>query len=859
MSYLIGGHRRWAGVLAMLFVLALPGLSSAAENQRAGERADRALRLVHPAMQGAAGGPALRAARATGPHSTQVRAQRLQRLLRGPAQQRRAGILRRAASDQCGDGLPAAGEQCDDGNLSDGDGCASDCQIEMPFDCTAADGSSSIGDGGFEFGGIIPNGVSNPFWTEAATDNDFDGFSFTPICNAAACLGDPGAGGLFQGTHWAWFGGGVGAPGGLPEVTSISQNTVIAAADTTLGFWAQRTACESGLADVLQVTIDANLVFTLTCDALDADFVYHSIDLTNASGGPYNDDASHNIMIESAMRVGLDGSISNIFVDFVVLGAPAAQPSVCTNSCGNGAPDGSEQCDDGNTDSLDGCSAMCEVEAGYECTDALAPTSQDAIADASFELGGISTSGQVNPFWAEAAGGAFEPICNAEGCGTSVPNTGTHFIWFGGVQDSMGVSNNQSVTQTVTLPAGASSLSFSALRGLCAPVMPEDKVEILLDGNVVETLTCDQQEVQYMRYSIDLLTAPGGPYNDGGAHTLQILGTTTGVDVNGASDLELDWTNVFLDDVSAPTGVTDPAQPSVCVLRETCFEEDFDPGVAGDLAQLGWVLFNTGAVSIDWGTSDDGICLSGLSSPNAGGNLTSGTGEAACIDTDVVGPGLVEAYLCTPMIDYSEAVNPQFDVKVNYQNFDGTSEDLFEILVGTATPDAGSIATYQSAFASTTNLGGFIGPGALISTQPAPASAHWCYHYRGNFDWWAQIDDMQIRADSCSAPLVDTDEDGVEDAADNCVDLPNADQRDSDNDGLGNLCDGDFDQDCLVNFSDLALQKAVFFMNGDLPEDMSGDETVNFEDLSALKSEFFKDYAASNPSGVAGNLCDAGR
>ncbi len=859
MSYQTRTNNRWRAALLSLLALVMPALSVAADNPVA-VAADEALRLVHPALQARQSNPALRATRAPDSRAARVRAQRLQSLLRGPAQQRAAGPVSRGASAQCGDGLPGAGEQCDDGNLSDGDGCAADCQIEMPFDCTAADGSSTIGDGGFEFGGILTSGVPNPFWTEAATDNDFDGFSFTPICNSAACLGDPQADGLFQGTHWAWFGGGVGAPGGLAEVTSISQSTVIAAADTTLAFWVQRTACESGLTDALQVSIDTNVVLTVVCDEVDADFMYYSIDLSsNSVGGPYNDDNSHDILFEATTRVGLDGTITNIFADFITLGTPLAQPSICANNCGNGSPDGSEQCDDGNTDSLDGCSDMCEVEAGYECSAAVAPMPQDAIADGSFELGGISTSGQANPFWAEAAGGAFEPICNADGCGASVPNTGTHFTWFGGVQDSMGVSNNQSVTQTVTLPAGATTLSFSALRGLCAPVMPEDKVEILLDGNVVDTLTCDQQEVQYVEYSIDLVTAAGGPYNDGGAHTLQILGTTTGIDLDGAGDLQLDWTNVFIDDVSALTGVTDPAQPSVCVLRETCFEEDFDPGVAGDLAQLGWVSFNTGSVSVDWGTTDDGICLSGLGSPNAASNLTSGSGEAACVDSDVVGPGLVEAYMCTPLIDYSEAINPQFEVKVNYQNFDSTSEDLFEILVGTAAPDAGSIAGYQSAFASTTNLGGFIGPGAAISTLPAPASAHWCYRYRGNFDWWAQIDDMQIRADSCSAPLLDTDEDGVEDALDNCVDLPNADQRDSDADGLGNMCDGDFDQDCLVNFSDLSLQKAVFFMNGDLAEDMTGDETVNFEDLSALKAEFFKDYTAANPSGIAGNLCEAGR
>jgi hypothetical protein len=54
----------------------------------------------------------------------------------------------------------------------------------------------------------------------------------------------------------------------------------------------------------------------------------------------------------------------------------------------------------------------------------------------------------------------------------------------------------------------------------------------------------------------------------------------------------------------------------------------------------------------------------------------------------------------------------------------------------------------------------------------------------------------------------DTDADGVEDAEDNCLLIPNAGALacDSDMDGYGNLCDGDFNNDGVVNFSvDFAL------------------------------------------------------
>ena len=40
----------------------------------------------------------------------------------------------------------------------------------------------------------------------------------------------------------------------------------------------------------------------------------------------------------------------------------------------------------------------------------------------------------------------------------------------------------------------------------------------------------------------------------------------------------------------------------------------------------------------------------------------------------------------------------------------------------------------------------------------------------------------------------DTDEDGVEDDVDNCLEVQNPLQEDGDGDGCGDICDGDFDQ-----------------------------------------------------------------
>ena len=44
------------------------------------------------------------------------------------------------------------------------------------------------------------------------------------------------------------------------------------------------------------------------------------------------------------------------------------EPSVCMTGCGDGTIVGTEACDDGDMDSGDGCSAACAVESGFDCT-----------------------------------------------------------------------------------------------------------------------------------------------------------------------------------------------------------------------------------------------------------------------------------------------------------------------------------------------------------------------------------------------------------------------------------------------------------------------------------------------------------
>jgi PKD repeat protein len=104
---------------------------------------------------------------------------------------------------------------------------------------------------------------------------------------------------------------------------------------------------------------------------------------------------------------------------------------------------------------------------------------------------------------------------------------------------------------------------------------------------------------------------------------------------------------------------------------------------------------------------------------------------------------------------------------------------------------------------------------------------------------------------------LDSDNDGVDDTLDNCIDSPNGplipdaggfSQRDTDGDGYGNVCDADLNGDASVNFTDYSLFRNVFGQPGSSDADFNGDGAVNFTDYSLFRSAF---------GGVPGPSCCA--
>jgi hypothetical protein len=95
------------------------------------------------------------------------------------------------------------------------------------------------------------------------------------------------------------------------------------------------------------------------------------------------------------------------------------------------------------------------------------------------------------------------------------------------------------------------------------------------------------------------------------------------------------------------------------------------------------------------------------------------------------------------------------------------------------------------------------------------------------------------------------DGDGVEDFFDNCVSDANANQKDYDHDGCGDICDSDTNNDGVVNATDLLLFKASYLKGeGDPGYDPDFDATcegvVNAADLLIFKGNYL---STTGPSG----------
>jgi hypothetical protein len=101
----------------------------------------------------------------------------------------------------------------------------------------------------------------------------------------------------------------------------------------------------------------------------------------------------------------------------------------------------------------------------------------------------------------------------------------------------------------------------------------------------------------------------------------------------------------------------------------------------------------------------------------------------------------------------------------------------------------------------------------------------------------------------------DTDNDAVPDSRDNCLQVRNGpgdgqDQCDTDGDGYGNTCDGDFNQDNIVGIPDFGTLIQTFGDTGHPVNatDLNCDEIVGIPDFGTFSGLFGN---SPGPSGLS--------
>lgn len=338
---------------------------------------------------------------------------------------------------------------------------------------------------------------------------------------------------------------------------------------------------------------------------------------------------------------------------------------------------------------------------------------------------------------------------------------------------------------------------------------------------------------------------PTTPY-DADGHGTQTMGVMVGGDVGGTAigvAPDAQWVAVKIFDDSGTASLS-----GIHLGFQWLLDPDGDPATGdapADVINDSWGFStNVNQCINEFGSDIDALKAAGIavvfSAGNQGPNADTSISPAntlqgyaiGAVDNSLTVAGFssrgVSPCDTDPAAVFPEIVAPGVAIhttdlslggSANYTNLSGTSfaaphvTGVMALLLG-AFPGT-DVATLESVLETTAQDLDVLGPDNN-------------YGY-GLVDSVAAYNELQ-----CPSTALDSDGDGVPDICDNCTQVANADQRDTDGDLYGNRCDTDLSGDGVTNLLDVGLLKLEFLTPG--PNgDFNGDGIVNLLDVGVMK------------------------
>ena len=194
-------------------------------------------------------------------------------------------------------------------------------------------------------------------------------------------------------------------------------------------------------------------------------------------------------------------------------------------------------------------------------------------------------------------------------------------------------------------------------------------------------------------------------------------------------------------DTSVTVGVSAVTQPiSVKVDPATCSAAGYTVGRSGTFqsfdgttAPTGWTVTNNTA-SGGWEFDD----------PGHRGNLTTGSGGFAIIDSDHLGTGnSQDTYLTSPVTDVSAIASPELDFATYYKPY-GNSAATVEVSV-----DGGT--TWSAVWSQTTGAVGGSKVSIPLPQAVGKTQVQVRFHYTGTWAYYWELDNVLIGTPTCDA------------------------------------------------------------------------------------------------------------